>query len=121
VVKPSYGLSDAEISRMLQESFANAAPDMIARALAEARVEGERIADATEAALRSDGDLLTDAERLPIERALAAVRDLAGHNDHHALTAAVAALNVATEEFAARRMNRGVERALTGRSVDALG
>ncbi len=121
VVKPSYGLSDAEITRMLQESFANAAPDMVARALAEARVEAERIVDATEAALRADGDLLAAAERAPIERALAAVRGLSGGDDHRALAAAVAALNAATEEFAARRMNRGVARALTGRSVDALG
>jgi molecular chaperone HscA len=121
IVKPSYGLSDAEIARMLQESFVNAGPDMIVRALAEARVEAERIVDATEAALRSDGDLLTAAERTPIEHALAAVRGLAGQDDHHVLAAAVAALNASTEEFAARRMNRGVERALTGRSVDALG
>jgi len=71
--------------------------------------------------LHSDGDLLTAAERIPIEHALAAVRRLAGQDDHHLLAAAVAALNAATEEFAARRMNRGVGRALTGRSVDALG
>ena len=121
LVKPSYGLSDAEIARMLQESFANAAPDMVARALAEARVEAERIVDATEGALRSDGDLLAAAERVTIEHALAAVRRLAGQDDHRTLVAAVTALNTATEEFAARRMNRGVERALTGRSVDALG
>ena len=121
VVKPSYGLSDDEIARMLQESFANAAPDMVARAAAEARVEAERVVAATEGALRSDGDLLSDAERLPIEQALAAVRRLAGQDDHRALVDAVSALNAATEEFAARRMNRGVARALTGRSVDALG
>jgi molecular chaperone HscA len=121
VVKPSYGLSDAEIARMLQESFANAAPDMAVRALAEARVEAERIVDATEGALRSDGDLLIAAERIPIEHALAAVRRAAGQDDHHVVAAAVAALNAATEEFAGRRMNRGVERVLTGRSVDALG
>jgi molecular chaperone HscA len=121
VVKPSYGLSDDEIARMLQESFANAAPDMVARAAAEARVEAERIVDATEGALRSDGDLLSDAELIPIEQALAAVRRLAGQDDHRALVDAVSALNAATEEFAARRMNRGVGRALTGRSVDALG
>jgi len=121
VVKPSYGLSDDEIARMLQESFAYAAPDMVARAAAEARVEAERIVDATEGALRSDGDLLSAADRIPIERAIAAVRRLAGQDDHHALVNAVSALNAATEEFAARRMNRGVGRALTGRSVDALG
>jgi molecular chaperone HscA len=121
VVKPSYGLSDDEIARMLQESFANAAPDMAARAIAEARVEAERIVDATEGALRSDGDLLTAAERVPIEHALATVRRLAAQDDHRALAAAVGALNAASEEFAARRMDRGVGRALTGRSVDALG
>ncbi|HEY7944718.1 MAG TPA: Fe-S protein assembly chaperone HscA [Casimicrobiaceae bacterium] len=121
VVKPSYGLTDAEIARMLQESFANAAPDMAARALVEARVEAERILDATEGALHSDGDLLDAAERVPIEQAIAAVRRLAGQDDRHALAGAVATLNAATEEFAARRMNRGVGRALTGRSVDALG
>jgi molecular chaperone HscA len=121
VVKPSYGLSDDEIARMLQESFTNAAPDMVARAMAEARVEAERIVDATEGALRSDGDLLNDAERAPIEQALAAVRRLAGQDDHRALVDAVSALNAASEEFAGRRMNRGVGRALTGRSVDALG
>jgi molecular chaperone HscA len=121
VVKPSYGLSDDEIARMLQESFANAAPDMVARAIAEARVEAERIVDATEGALRADADLLTADERIPIEHALAAVRRLVGQDDHRALVAAVSALNAATEEFAARRMNRGVGRALTGRSVDALG
>ncbi|MGH8849859.1 MAG: Fe-S protein assembly chaperone HscA [Casimicrobiaceae bacterium] len=121
VVKPSYGLTDAEIARMLQESFANAAPDMAARALAEARVEAERMLDATEGALRTDGDLLDAAERAPIEQAIAAVRRLTGRDDHHALAAAVTALNAATEEFAARRMNRDVGRALTGRRVDALG
>ncbi|HEX3630993.1 MAG TPA: Fe-S protein assembly chaperone HscA [Casimicrobiaceae bacterium] len=122
VVKPSYGLSDDEIARMLQESFANAAPDMLARAAAEARVEAERVVDATEGALRSDGDLLSAAERIAIQHALETVRRLSSQDgDHHALVAAVSALNVATEEFAARRMNRGVGRALTGRSVDALG
>ena len=121
VVKPSYGLSDAEIARMLEESFANAAPDMVVRALAEARVEAERIIDATEGALRSDGDLLSVAERAAIERTLAAVRRLAALDDHHALAAAVTALNAASEEFAGRRMDRGVAQALTGRSVDALG
>ena len=121
VVKPSYGLSDADIARMLEDSFANAGPDVLARALAEARVEAERIVDATEGALREDGDLLGGAERVAIERALAEVRRLAGLDDHHALVAAVATLNAATEEFAGRRMNRGVERVLTGRNVDALG
>jgi molecular chaperone HscA len=121
VVKPSYGLSDADIARMLEDSFANAGPDVLARALAEARVEAERMVDATEGAMRADGDLLGSAERVAIEHAVAEVRRLARLDEHHALVAAVAALNAATLEFAGRRMNRGVERALTGRNVDALG
>ncbi|HEY2863453.1 MAG TPA: Fe-S protein assembly chaperone HscA [Casimicrobiaceae bacterium] len=121
VVKPSYGLNDADIARMLEDSFANAGPDTLARALAEARVEAERMVDATEGALRADGDLLGSAERVAIEHALSEVRRLAGQDDHHVLVAAVAALNAATDGFAGRRMNRSVERALTGRDVDALG
>ena len=121
VVKPSYGLTDAEVARMLAESFANATSDMAARALAEARVDAERIVDATEHALDADAGLLTAAERDAIEQAIAAVRNLAGGDDHHPLVAAIAALNAATEEFAARRMDRSVGQALTGRSVDALG
>src|SRR5207249_11154874 len=81
LVKPSYGLTDAEIGRMLQESFAHAAEDANARALAEARVEAERIIAATESALAADADLLDDAERAVIDRALADVRSRVGGDD----------------------------------------
>ena len=121
VVKPSYGLTDGEIARMLQESFAHAADDASARALAEARVEAERVVAATQGALASDADLLDADERAAIDAALAKVTLLHDGEDRHALTAAVAALNVATEPFAAKRMDRGVARALAGRRVDALG
>jgi molecular chaperone HscA len=121
VVKPSYGLTDGEIARMLQESFAHAADDADARALAEARVEAERIVAATQGALASDADLLDADERAAIDAALAQVALLHDADDRHALTAAVAALNAATEPFAAKRMDRGVARALAGRRVDALG
>ena len=120
VVKPSYGLSDAEISRMLQESLAHAADDMAARALAEAQVEADQLVMVTNAALAADGDLLSPAERRAIDEAIAAVLRLRDGIDGKALVAATDALNRATGEFAARRMNRGVARALTGRSVDAL-
>jgi molecular chaperone HscA len=120
VVKPSYGLTDAEIARMLQDSFAHAADDAHARALAEARVEAERVVAATEGALANDADLLDAAERAAIDRALARVRRVVGGDDRDALAAAVAELNAATEDFAARRMNRGVARVLAGRRVDAL-
>jgi molecular chaperone HscA len=120
VVKPSYGLSDAEISRMLEDSVAHAADDMAARALAEAQVEADQLVMLTGAALAADGDLLSPAERRAIDGALAEILRLRDGNDGKALVAATDALNRATGEFAARRMDRGVARALTGRSVDAL-
>jgi molecular chaperone HscA len=120
VVKPSYGLSDAEISRMLQESVAHAADDMAARVLAEARVEADQLVAATRAALAADGDLLAPAERRAIDDAVAGVLSLLDGGDGEALLAATAALNRATGDFAALRMDRGVARALTGRSIDAL-
>ena len=120
VVKPSYGLSDAEIARMLQESFANAAADMAARALAEAQVEAEQVVSATRTALAADGDLLDPGERAAIDAALAEIARCRDGTDHRALVAATEGLNRATVEFAARRMDRGVARALTGRKVDAL-
>jgi len=120
VVKPSYGLSDSEIARMLRDSFAHAADDMAARALAEARVEADQVVAATVGALAADGDLLTAGERGTIDAALAGVARCREGADHGALVAATRALNDATAEFAARRMDRGVARALTGRSVDAL-
>jgi molecular chaperone HscA len=119
-VKPSYGLSDAEIARMLVEAHAHAADDMEARSLGEARVEAEAMIAATEAALAVDGAMLSVDERAAIERALAETRRRLAADDRHALHAATGALNRATEEFAARRMDRGVAQALTGRSIDAL-
>ncbi len=119
-VKPSYGLTDAEITKMLADSFTHAADDMQARALAEAQVEADQIAAATEAALAVDGALVHENERAAIDRALEKLRRLRGGTDHLALRAAVESLNHATEEFAARRMDRSVARALTGKRVDAL-
>jgi molecular chaperone HscA len=119
-VKPSYGLSDGEIAKMLAESFAHAAEDMQARALAEAQVEADQIVAATESAMAVDGELVGDAERNSIAAAIVNVRQLRDGGDHHALRAAVEALNHATGAFAARRMDRSVAGALTGKRVDAL-
>ncbi len=121
MVKPSYGLTDAEITHMLEASIAHAADDAQLRALAEARVDAERIAAATEGALAADPDLVDADARAAIERALAALRLAAAGDDRATLTSAIADLNAATEEFAERRMDRGVARALAGRRVDALG
>jgi molecular chaperone HscA len=119
-VKPSYGLTDGEIARMLQDSFAHAADDANARALAETRVEAERMVAASERALAIDGALLDSVERDAIDRALADVRSRLDDDDRDALSAAVDALNAATGGFAAKRMDRSVARALTGKRVDAL-
>jgi molecular chaperone HscA len=120
VVKPSYGLTDGEVARMLQESFAHAQDDMTARALAEAQVEAERIAEATAHALAADGELLAANERAAIDAALAELAGTRSGADHHAIVAATAALNRATAEFASRRMDRDVARALKGKRVDAV-
>src|SRR5437773_6749440 len=88
-VKPSYGLRDDEIARMLQDSFAHAADDMLARALAEAQVEADRILAATESALRVDGDLLSADERSRIDAVLSDVKQAREGTDHQALRASV--------------------------------
>ena len=120
VVKPSYGLRDDEIARMLQDSFTHAADDMLARALAEAQVEAQRIVAATEAALQADGDLLSADERRRIDEAIGAVQAKRNGADHQALRASVERLNQTTADFAARRMDRSVRGALAGKRVDAL-
>ena len=119
-VKPSYGLSDGDIARMLQESFAHAADDMAARALAEAQVEADQLLAATAAALAADEDLVAPDERAAIDAAIGRIAQCRAGTDRNALAAATEALGRATAEFAARRMNRSVGRALTGRRVDAL-
>ncbi|PWW44686.1 molecular chaperone HscA [Melaminivora alkalimesophila] len=120
-VKPSYGLSDEQIARMLQEGFATAEEDKRARALAEARVDAERLLLATQSALEADGDVLEPAERTAIEALMQSLREaLAQSQDAVAIEAAGKRLAQGTEAFAARRMNRGIRRALAGRSVSAL-
>ena len=105
---------------MLKDSFAHAADDMRARALVEAQVEADQILAATQAALAADGELLTEAERAAMEAELARLSDARAGTDHVALRSAVEAVNQATGEFAQRRMDRNVARALTGKRVDAL-
>jgi molecular chaperone HscA len=119
-VKPSYGLADDDIARMLRESFVTAESDMAARALREARVEAERMVLATRSAIAADGDLLGDAERAEIDALVEATLRIAEGSDHHAIEAAVKALAVGTEGFAAARMNRGIRSALAGRSVEEV-
>ncbi|WP_050466096.1 Fe-S protein assembly chaperone HscA [Herbaspirillum chlorophenolicum] len=119
-VKPSYGLADDEIARMLQESFSSADEDMQRRALREEQVEAERIVLATQSALNVDSALLSEQERVAIEQQLAAVSATAQGSDHLAIKAAVEALAHGTEEFAARRMDRSVHAALAGKKLDEV-
>ncbi|WP_374676400.1 Fe-S protein assembly chaperone HscA [Ideonella sp.] len=119
-VKPSYGLGDDEIARMLREGFSSAEADMHARALREARVEAERMDLATQAALAADGDLLSDTERARVDGLLASLREVARADDAGAINRAVEALAEGTEHFAAARMNRGIRAALTGRGLDEI-
>ncbi|WP_244787041.1 Fe-S protein assembly chaperone HscA [Cupriavidus pauculus] len=120
-VKPSYGLADDDIARMLQESFREAEQDMKTRALAEERVEAERLMEATQRALEVDGDLLAPEERAEVEALIAKVGEIARGEDHHAIKAAVEALSHGTDEFAARRMNRSIKSALAGKKVQEIG
>ncbi|HWP20741.1 MAG TPA: Fe-S protein assembly chaperone HscA [Burkholderiaceae bacterium] len=117
-VKPSYGLGDDEIARMLKEGFSAAEEDMKQRALREARVEADRLVLATRSALEHDGDLLDAGERTAIDRLIEDVVAAAQESDHRAIEAAVERLARGTEAFAAERMNRGIRQALSGRRVE---
>ena len=119
-VKPSYGLADDDIARMLRESFAEADADAAARSLREARVDADRMVLATRSALAADGDLLTDAERDAMLKLLEQLQRIAQEADHHATDMAVKQLADGTEAFAAARMNRGIRQALAGRSIEEV-
>jgi molecular chaperone HscA len=119
-VKPSYGLGDADIERMLRDSFSHAKEDVHARALTEARVEAQRLLDATQSALAADAALLSDEERARIDQSMAFLVKTLGSTEHRAIKQASDALNRATEEFAARRMDQGVRRALAGKKIGSL-
>ena len=119
-VKPSYGLADDDIARMLSESFGSAEQDMRARALRESRVEAERMVLATRSALDADGDLLDAEQRASIEGLLVGAQQAGQADDHHAIDAAVEALAKGTEAFAAERMNRNIRDALAGRSIEEV-
>ena len=119
-VKPSYGLADDEVARMLQDSYTSASVDMLQRALREEQVEGERILLATQAALDADGALLSGEEREAIDTSMLALRVVLATPETATLHAAVEALAQATEEFASRRMDQSVRSALSGKTLDEI-
>ncbi len=119
-VKPSYGLTDDEVANMLADGMNRADDDMRARALREQQVEARRLIEAVDAALAVDGDLLDDAERAALQTERDTLRDVAQGEDTQAIREAITALSNATDNFAARRMDRSIRAALTGRKLDEL-
>lgn len=120
-VKPSYGLTDEQIATMLKDSFATAESDMQARALAEAKVDADRMLLATQSALDADGVLLSAPSRADIDALMAQLRAaLAESADAATIEAATEALAKGTETFAAERMNHGIQKALAGKNVETI-
>ena len=117
-IKPSYGLSDSEIARMLQDGFQAAGDDMRARALREEQVEARRLLEAVTAALQEDGNLLTDVERALIRKEMAQLQALLESEiSSDALRKAIEKAAKTTDPFAEKRMNASIQRALTGKNV----
>lgn len=119
-VKPSYGLDDDTVERMLTDALDHGESDLLKRRVLEGRVEGERIAAATEKALAKDGHLVDAEERALIEGAMRALREATRGEDPQKIRAKLDDLDRATKDFAGRRMNEAVARALAGRDVGAL-
>ena len=119
-VKPSYGLTDDEIANMLKASMENAKEDIQARLLAEQRVEAERVLESVRSALAQDYDLLDDDELSAIKNAIISLEQLKQQDDSLAIKQGIKALDLATQEFAARRMDKSIRTALAGHSVDDI-
>ncbi|KAB5497694.1 Fe-S protein assembly chaperone HscA [Serratia sp. RJAL6] len=119
-VKPSYGLSDSEIAGMIKDSMANAQSDVGARKLAEQRVEAARVLESLQGALANDAALLSEAESQAIAAATQALQQAAQGEDPAAIEDAIKTLDAQTQDFAARRMDASIRRALAGHSVDEV-
>jgi len=119
-VKPSYGLTDDEIANMLKASMENAKEDIQARLLAEQRVEAERVLESVRSALAQDYDLLDDEELSAVKNAIISLEQLKQQDDSLAIKQGIKALDLATQEFAARRMDKSIRTALAGHSVDDI-
>jgi molecular chaperone HscA len=120
-VKPTYGLADTQISAMLQDAIGSSKADMLLRSLREAQVDARRMLDATETALLQDASLLSVQEASAIRKEMFKVADSLETDAALAdLRAATAALGAVTDEFAARRMNASISKALAGQTMDSL-
>lgn len=119
-VKPSYGLSDDEIASMLKASMENAKQDIDARLLAEQRVEARRVIESVLSALSHDQDLLNEDELSAVKNAIISLEAFVAETDFMAIKNGIKMLDQATQEFAARRMDKSIRNALAGHSVDEL-
>ena len=119
-VKPSFGLSDDEISRMLTEGMSKAGVDAQMRMLREQQVDAQQLIESVKAALAADADLLSAAEQTRIAQQLNVTTKAAAGEDVDAIRVAIKALSAVTDDFAARRMDRSIRAALTGRSLEDL-
>lgn len=119
-VKPSYGLSDDEVANMLKDSLNHSKDDALRRALKEAQVEAQRLIEAVQSAMRSDRDLLTDDQYAVIETAAARLQAVALGEDRRQIAQAMNDLEAETREFAARRMDKTIRQAMTGKRIDDI-
>ena len=120
-VKPSYGLSDDEVTTMLRDSMTHAKYDMEARALAEQRVEADRVIEGLITALNADGDeLLSPEENQQLLQAIESLIEVRNGNDADAIELGIKATDKASQEFASRRMDKSIRTALAGQSVNDI-
>jgi molecular chaperone HscA len=119
-VKPSHGLTDEQITTMLRDSVAQADHDATVRMIREEQVIGQQLIETTEAAMAVDGDLLSEHERQSVLSHIEAARAALVHDDLDQVRDAVKALSASTDEFAARRMDRSIRKALTGKSLNEI-
>ena len=120
-VKPSYGLTDGEIAKMLKDSFQYASDDKVARVLREQQVDAQRLIEAVQAALEVDGERLLDAEeRMVIELQMQELSELLKGTDGYAIEQQTKRLSQVTDAFAARRMDLTVKAALAGRNLNEI-
>ncbi|MEI7612795.1 MAG: Fe-S protein assembly chaperone HscA [Betaproteobacteria bacterium] len=117
-VKPSYGLSDDEIATMLKDSMAHTKDDAVRRALKEAQVDAQRLIEAVQSALRSDGNLLENEQLEKIESFIAKLQTTALSDNRRLITLAMDDLEAETKDFAARRLDESIRRALAGKNID---
>jgi len=120
VVKPSYGLSDDEIAGMLKDSLAHVRDDALQRALKETQVDAERLIEAVSSALARDGDLLSADERARIDLDIGKLQAAAGSDQRRQIMLAIDDLEADTQDFAARRMDKSIRQAFTGRNISDL-